>query len=855
MVIFKLAISYMKKQKRKTLALLSSIILSVMLIFSMIVIRDSGYDSQIQEAKNLYGDYQIWFEGIDINKAKALEGDKDVIKIGKVKYFCEIVNKDTGVKLDLNSYDKDFITSLNYKLVGREPIKDGEIVIEKEALNQMGINDYTNKDIDMMLLNKYSDTEDINYIESFNKKFKIVGVLEKPKEYYNSLSNSIGGITSQGFVHENSDFPIKTEDTYKGTILLKSEDNTNKFLQKMEKKLNLSWDYLHENTEVSTAKLLKEMSIMNLENIQNTIIFIFISCLVIYNIFNIILQDMITQIGLMRAIGMSRKKVKLMFIQLGFIYILFGTILGIIFGTILSYFGVRLVYGYSTKLTINYMSIVCSFGVSTLSVSISTIMLIRKAMKLSIVDSIKNSEKYRKKLRRKRVKLSNNIIRTISIRNIWRNKSRTIITMLSITIVGIMFILNFGIKAHVKTNIEEGITGGMFGMSYGTVDKTVSGSFNGTDSLFYKLDEIIIEKINNIKEVSKIEPNFFNSEGHILISKDKISKAYEDELDRKNKLYQESYNNEYPLLIRGYSDEILESRESFIEEGQNLINNAEGRYKKVLLVNNTYSMITNSFESRVIDKVKVGDIITIKIPVYKNGLEKYETIKVQLAGIMDKIYAASQDGNVGVSGAQVIFREEDYRELTGQKYYNKIYVMAEKGKLNRVEEELEKLTNKYAFSTIGGKGEDQKVVGAQQTSEEKLSLIYQCLILLILSVNSIFIMRSNIISRKKEIGVLRAIGMSLKDINKTLIIEGEYYGVVASFIGSIIAIINYNMGIARANKSLIKGGFARTIKHNIPWTQVLILFLIFIFIGFLSVYLSRDRIDGVSISDGIRNID
>ncbi len=71
MFIVKLAISYMKKQRGKTVALLSSIILSVMLIFSIIVIRASGYDSQIQEAKNLHGEYQIWFEGIDINKAKS----------------------------------------------------------------------------------------------------------------------------------------------------------------------------------------------------------------------------------------------------------------------------------------------------------------------------------------------------------------------------------------------------------------------------------------------------------------------------------------------------------------------------------------------------------------------------------------------------------------------------------------------------------------------------------------------------------------------------------------------------------------------------------------------------------------
>ena len=44
-----------------------------------------------------------------------------------------------------------------------------------------------------------------------------------------------------------------------------------------------------------------------------------------------------------------------------------------------------------------------------------------------------------------------------------------------------------------------------------------------------------------------------------------------------------------------------------------------------------------------------------------------------------------------------------------------------------------------------------KFIGAQQSSEDRLAVIYQCLILLILSVNSIFIMRSNIIVRKKEI--------------------------------------------------------------------------------------------------------
>ncbi len=569
MTTFKLAISYMKKQRGKTVALLSSIAISVMLIFSMIVIRDSGYDSQIKEAKALHGDYQVWFEGIDIDKAKELENDNEVKKSSRVKYFCETVNKDSGVKLDLNSFDKDYIDSLNYNMIGRKPIKEGEIVIEKETANQMGISNPLNKNIDLMLVNKYVDDKGTNKIDSANKTFKIVGLLEKPDRYYSSLSGSIGGIKTQAFVYKEAKLPLKTKNTYKGTIFLKSEKNTSKFLSKMEKKLNLSWDYLHENGEVSTAKMLKEYSKYSQENIQNMLLLVFVSSVVIYNIFNIILQDMIIQIGLMRSIGMSKKKIKSMFAVSSLIYIVLGTIIGILLGTILSYIGVRVVYGYSSMLTIGILSIISSFVVSTLSVSISNFIVVRKAMKMPIIDSIRSSEKYERKSKNiKTNRKHGNIIISIAIRNIWRNKSRTIITMLAITMVGTMFILNLGVKSYLKDNIEKGITGGGFGMSYGSVDKTVSGSYNGTDSLFYKVDKNMIEDVKNIEGVKSIEPNFFNPNGYILVPKDKISKAYQDELNRKKALYQEEHNNEYPLLIRGYSDELLKSRESFIEEGQ-----------------------------------------------------------------------------------------------------------------------------------------------------------------------------------------------------------------------------------------------------------------------------------------------
>ncbi|TAN67706.1 ABC transporter permease [Paraclostridium sordellii 8483] len=837
----------MKKQRGKTVALLSSIALSVMLIFSMIVIRDSGYDSQIKEMKDFHGDYHVWFEGLEKDKVQSLIKEDDISTSNMSKELCNMVDKKSGVKLYLNSFDKDFINSMGYTIDGKEPIKDGEIVIEKEAANQMGISDPLNKSIDLMLLNKYLDDNGINQIDSANKTFKIVGLIEKPDKYYDTSNY---GWTYRVFVHKDSKLPIKVQNTYTGTIYLKSEKNISKFLTKMTKKLDMTYYDLHENAEVDLAKSHKETSKFSRENIVNSMLLVIVSTIVVYNIFNIIFQDMTSQIGLMRSIGMSNKKVKNLFVIMSLIYIILGTLIGIVFGIIFSYFGLRVVYGYSSTLTIQKLSIICSFVVSIISVSLSSFIVIIKSRKMSIVETIRASDKYKKKSKKNNKKKkckSKNLLISIAIRNLWRNKPRTILTIVAITFVGTMFILNLGVKSFVKKNMAEGITGGSWSMSYGSVDKAVEGDVVSSDYLFYKLDNKLIQKVNDMKGVRYVEPHFYNPQGKILLSEDKLSKAYKDELGRENDSYQKDRINEYPLLIRGYSDDMLKQRQEFIEKGKNILTPTSSEYKKVILVNNTNSQVTHSFDAKVIDDAKIGDIIEIKMPVYRDGIEKYENFKVEVAAIMKESYAAGQDGNSQANGAQVIFREDDYKELTNQKEYNKLFVTVETGQLYSVERRLEELTKDYGSTEINGKGEELKIIGAQQNSEERLSIIYQILTLLILAVNIIFIMRSNIITRRKELATLRAIGMSTKSIRKILIIESQLYGIIASTIGSVIATANHNYNIAMSNKILLEGGYTRIAEYDIPLTQIIILFALFIIMGFISVYVSKDKIEGTSI--------
>ncbi|CEO27998.1 ABC transporter permease [Paraclostridium sordellii] len=844
---FKLATSYMKRQRGKTLALLVSVGLSVMLIFSTNVIRDSGYESEVQEAKDLYGDYTVRFDGIDKNSVDNLSKQPEIKSLSKIKYFCEIVNTDNGVKLDLNSFDKAYIDSLKYEFVqGRPPSKDGEIVIEEKALNQMGIKNSLNKNMDFMLLNKYLDDKVISQIDSTNKSFKVVGIVKKPDKYY----ESINGFKTQAFIYKGSNLPIKTEDTYKGTIYLKSENDMSSFVQSMIKKLNIDWGHIYENIELLQAKSSNQANKINIRSIINSVILVIVSIVTTYNIFNIILADMINQIGMMRAIGMSKRKIKKMFRVSSTIYIILGTLLGIVAGCIFSYIGVFVVYGYSSKIVIEPLSIILSFTVSIIAVSISNFITVRKSIKISIIDSIRNSDKYKRKSKNinNKIKRSNkSILMKFVVRNMLRNKSRTVLTIIAISMVGTMFIFNYSAMNLLNANPE--IFGGVGARSYGNIDITLSGNLSNTESLFYKIDDSIINKVKDESNVNKVEPNFYNKGGYLLIEKDKLSNDYLDELKRVGS----NYNKEYPLLVKGYSDSLLKNRDSFIKDKTNTKGLKPSEYKQVILVNNFYSKLKHSF-SNLMSGVKVGDVLEIKLPVYKNGLEKYENFKVQVAGIMKDTYISSQDGDSTFKGGQIILKEEDYKELTNQKNYNRLFIMSEKDKLSSVEKELEKIVKNHSFTSIGGKNEDKKLTDELNGPEERLNAIHQFLIFIILSVNIIFIVRSNIIAREKELSIFRAIGMSSKSLKKIILLESTLYGLISSILSTIVATILYNRHISRMNNISLDGGFTNTVEHHIPFKYIIMFFIISVVMCLISVYFSKDKLDKSNIVEGISKV-
>ncbi len=131
---FKLALSYLKKQKGRSLALITSIALAVILVFALNVIPETISKEQIKEAYNNFSDYHVEYTGLNKNTISKLNDDKDVKKIDSTLNLGNIVNK-SGASISLNSYNKNFIDSFGYKFIkGHEPKNENEIVLEEKAL-------------------------------------------------------------------------------------------------------------------------------------------------------------------------------------------------------------------------------------------------------------------------------------------------------------------------------------------------------------------------------------------------------------------------------------------------------------------------------------------------------------------------------------------------------------------------------------------------------------------------------------------------------------------------------------------------------------------------------------------------
>ncbi|MGL4800781.1 MAG: FtsX-like permease family protein, partial [Cetobacterium sp.] len=758
-----------------------------------------------------------------------------------------------GVSISLNSYNEDFIRNYGYEvkeygylfIKGREPQNENEIVIEEKALKEMNLENKLNQIIDFNVIKKYTNEKEENLIYSKNKQFKLVGIIKKPDGYYEN--NDYYKVKAFVKANEENNIIPKELVSYNGILKFNKATPSMSLTNKKIGQYNLNqYDFMINVNLIQVLddyKMSKETAFSK----NNKLLPMMAAGLVIYNIFNMILIEMTKQIGMLRAIGLSKRKVKyILFIQ-GLIVLIVGLIAGFIIGSFISILGLSLIYGEFTELYISKDSIVEPIIMASVSVLLSMIFIIYKSSKITPMEAIRNVNKGNKdeknRFYHKMIKKAFGITGEMAFKNVFRNKSRVWLTVLSISLAGMLFITNMAVY---KTQ-DDGSTS-MLNMSMGDLDIVINNNFNNTDENFVNYDKKYIDEISKIKEIEQLQKSI-NSNGYINVKTKDLDEDYK-KYYVKNK---EKDNLEISMAIKGFDYNYLKRMDKYIEDGVNIMNSTDEEYPSVLVSNNHYSVYTSSNDAKLLKDIKINDLIDIKVPVKEDGELKYENKKVKVAGILNKDYVVEEYGGLG-SDFQVILNQKDYKELTNMENYNNIALKIKSGSDEKVIKKIEKISENSSFLDIESNYKNKNYYSTQTEKNKKAVLTSVILILLISSINIICIIRTNIIIRMNEIATLRSIGMSMKKVKNMIIKESLIYGILSILVSSIIGTIKYFKYIKMVNLHQLQGfGKENVMPYNIPFAEILQFSIATILICLVTVYLSKNKIEKLSIVEGLKN--
>lgn len=173
------------------------------------------------------------------------------------------------------------------------------------------------------------------------------------------------------------------------------------------------------------------------------VLFMFCGYLLIYNVFEIAVTNDIRQYGLLRTVGTTSKQIKRLVNRQALYLFLIGTLLGLIFGTLLGrsilpaalrIFAVDYSGGNIEVGTLPYLGIIAgAILFSGLTVYISTRKSVKKASRVSPIEAIRYVEKDTVSIKRKKID-AGAVIPRMAKANLQRNKRRTVFIVISLTL-------------------------------------------------------------------------------------------------------------------------------------------------------------------------------------------------------------------------------------------------------------------------------------------------------------------------------------------------------------------------------------------------------------------------------------
>ena len=493
------------------------------------------------------------------------------------------------------------------------------------------------------------------------------------------------------------------------------------------------------------------------------------AALVIYSIFYISVGQKVAEFGQLRTIGASKKQIYKIVLKQGYILASPGILIGSIVGTIISY--CLQSKGWS----------VFAFAVSLCGASLFGILLVyisvrkpaRIAANVSPIAALKNQVETINYRSHKRHRITPAYLAKISF---FRNRKKSVLTILSMGLCGIIFFF----AASYQSSFNAESMARYWDIRHGDFKISVDLE-NDSENLDAVLRKEYFSDLNrNIATMDGVRNVFTYA---ILPAEFSTSNDVADE-----------------TLLMGYNEKDMDSLTTAIVSG-NITENTE------LIV---------SDPDRVYDvyhwKPQIGNTVTFN---FKNNSGKTITKTFKIGAI-----TSSNDGMGGY-----IFRmpEKMMHELVGYDCTYAIEVQTEPESIQEAENKIRSLiagNDEVSLQTLQDfKKEHQEDNQAGFT----LAYIISAILWVFAVINQINLTVTNLLSQKQEMGTLKSIGMTNKQLEQSFMIEGLFNTGISLFMTIIIGIPGGYMIGTFLEKAGMSTGFVFPTRAFLLFVTVMLL--------------------------------
>lgn len=770
---------------RSTMAVLLGVMLSTAILTCIVTIQETYGLYAIQKNEAEYGSYQAAYplpdqQAIDRVKSHVLVKEAGITgEIGRTKL-------ENGIGFNMMAVERNAWKLCGLQLIsGKMPNKEGECVIEEWVAKELNINKFPARLNDCM----------------------VTGVIRSKLRSLNNYS------TLAIFDLENNRAKLSKEG--KHSLLVRFKDGVNiKYASSVLSSIKGLEDNAKENKNLEaknnddeTLSMQRSLQIIGLVVAAIVLLAVFMS---VFSIMNLSVLDRIQQYGLLRAVGMNPLQLMWLVLLEALFICLIAVPLGVAAGLGVSWLGagkLNFLPEGGSGIGINLVKIALCAAFCMFAVFLSSLLPAFRAAKISPLKAIsgdsgilEGESSFSPGERHQRFFKTfgkNGFVFGMAYRNLWRKKGKFIVSVISLSfIVVVLLTYSFLTKSERVANRER--AAGYLS------DLVISHNYEPNKPISY-IDTGMLKKeiysISGVKNVYKADyiDDFDGPQYRLLIKKNDFTNEYRN--------FPHSYLNEsnaFPGYIEYYGFSIFSyGEEELAASGKYLL---EGKMNEETMFSDNEVLIpkyVTTLAARNIPytTLKPGD--KIQLLLYDEfGSHSSKRIELKVGGILDCapfVPTVCNDGFFIIVHPELIAKLlKDQPKTT---VLHKIYIdKDEKTNVNYLHNQLMQLVKKYPdYAANVGPKHSKFREALEKSYHEADNIAFGILgcIAFVALLNIINTISTKLITRTREFGMLKSIGMSPGQLNGMILSECFLYGafswVFGTGMGFLLNFIFYRM--------------------------------------------------------------